>query len=387
MDSARVGASKRPEVRSARIAVAVALCASLASACGAGERLAPYTPPPPECPGIDDYLADVYAIVDEGGVEYLATTIRDRIPDSVRRDLVDALLRLLGAFPEGSFTALAAELDGLPDDEGPGLQRLLGRVVGFLATGAPVRSGPDLAFMGVIQTAAATCEGAPVFSLLASLLGDETLVPSLIAALASPELGGLLEGLELEGEGGRAAFQLLVRNLLVSASSPTFDVEGLVSLLAVVVGAETIASPPWDGLVAGVRRVFAAGDGLAQARSLLVCLGRVDPDRALGGFAYDLVTSGLLDELSGQAPGGTLELVASRPILDLAESALAFLASDPVSRRALRTTLVTLLDPALAPPVLEDLARLLDREALGGVIDLVVAVASKRCAPPARDLP
>lgn len=342
----------------------------LSVACGAGDEPAPYTPPPPSCLTIDGYLAGLYAVVDEGGIDALATTIRERIPDSVRRDLIDAILRLLSSFEEGSFTALAGELG--VDDDGPGLQQTLGLIVRYLASGP---GGPDLAFIGVLQSAAATCEGGAVFGLLADLTRDEALLPALLSALSSDTLTSLLEDLDFEGEGGRLAFQLLVRNLLVSASSPTFDLEGLIALLQIVLG-DALDEPPYDGLVAGLRRVFVDGDGLDRLQSTLVCVRTVDPDLALGGFLYDLVTSGLLSDLAGS---DSLGIAIARPILDLATSALDFLANDPISRRALQSTLIALFDPAIAPPVLADVATLLEREALGGVIDLVVAVASGEC--------
>ncbi len=339
-------------------------------ACGAGDAPAPYTAPPPQCLTIDNYLVDLYAVVDDGGVEALASTIRDRIPDSVRRDLLDGILRLLSSFEEGSFTSLADELD--KPEHGPGLQQTLGLIVRYLANG---QSGPDLAFIGVLQSAVATCEGGPVFGLLADLTRDEALLPALLSVLSSDTLATLLEDLDFEGEGGRLAFQLLIRNLLVSASSPTFDLDGIIALLQVVLG-DSLNEPPYDQLVAGLRRVFVEGDGLVRLQTTLVCLRTVDPDLALGGFLYDLVTSGLLSDLAGS---NALGITISPAILELATSALDFLATDSVSRRALQSTLIMLLDPTIAPPVLGDVATLLEREALGGVIDLVVAVASGEC--------
>ena len=350
--------------------IGLAAWVAVVVACGAGDAPAPYTAPPPECLAIDDYLVELYAVVDAGGVDSLATTIRDRIPDAVRRDLLDAILRLLSSFEEGSFTSLAAELDQ-PDD-GPGLQQTLGLIVRYLADG---QTGPDLAFIGVLQSAVATCEGGPVFGLLADLTRDDVLLPALLSALSSDTLATLLEDLDFEGEGGRLAFQLLVRNLLVSASSPTFDLDGLIGLIQVVLG-DALNEPPYDQLVAGLRRVFVDGDGLARLQTTLICLRTVDPNLTLGGFLYDLVTSGLLSDLAGS---NALGITISPAILDLATSALDFLASDSVSRRALESALIALLAPAIAPPVLADVATLLEREALSGVIDLVVAVASGEC--------
>lgn len=342
--------------------------------CGAGDAVAPYSEPPPSCRPVDEYLAELYAVIDEGGVSALATTIRDRIPDEARRDLVDALLRLLSGFAEGRFTALAGDLDRLGQEQG--LQRTLAVVVRYLADGPAdpegAGPGPDLAFLAMLRGAVATCPGEPVFALLADLTRDEALVDALIAALTSDTLRELVSGLSLEGEGGREAMQLLVRNLMVSAGSPSFDLDGLLSLLSVLLG-ERAETPPLSELVSGLSRVFGEPDALSSLQDTLVCLRQVDPELALGGFLYDLVTSGLLLEIGP----GSVEV--PRSALDLLTDALDFLAGDALSRRALRTTLVELLAADVAPPVLGDLATLLEREALTGVFELVSDVASKAC--------
>lgn len=353
---------------------AVALAVWITGGCGAGDAVAPYSEPPPSCRPVDEYLAKLYAVIDEGGVSALATTIRDRIPDEARRDLVDAILRLLSGFAEGRFTALAGDLDQLEEDQG--LQKTLAVVVRYLADGPRDPDGggpgPDLAFLATLRGAVATCPGEPVFRLLAEVTRDESLVDALIAVLSSETLRELVSGLSLEGEGGREAMQLLVRNLLVSASSPTFDLDGLLSLLSVLLG-ERAETPPLSDLVSGISRVFGDPEALGALQDTLVCLRQVDPDLATGGFLYDLVTSGLLGELGagvGEIP---------RSALDLLTDALDFLAQDALSRRALKTTLIALLAADVAPAVLGDLATLLEREALTGVMELVSDVASKAC--------
>lgn len=344
---------------------------ALCCGCGAGDTIAPYTPPPPSCPEVDDYLGELYAVIDEGGVSELATTIRERIPDTTRRDLVDALLRVLSGFEEGRFTTLAADLDELAD--GPGLQVTLGAVVRYLADGPPGR-GPDLGFLAMLRTAVSTCDGEAVFALLADLTRDETFVPALLNVLSSDTLRELVTSLTIEGEGGREALQLLVRNLLVSAGSDTFDLEGLLSLLELLLGASA-EEPPISDLIVGIERVFASGAALSHLQDTLVCLRRVDSGLTLGGFLYDLVTSGPLEALDE----AQIELPQS--VLGLLTDALDFLAHDPISRRALETTLRALLAEDVAPPVLKDLATLLEREAFSGVAELVSAIASGECKP------
>jgi len=170
----------------------------LASACGGDGEVAPYTPPPPECPEVDDYLRPLYALVDAGELQHLATAVREQVPEDARRDLIDALLRLLGAFEEGSFSALA-NLPA-PDPARPGLQVTLGRVVRWL-----VDEGPGAPYPGLTATLAralATCEGGPVLSLLAEAVDDAALLGALGDALASDGLGDALRGLSFEGADG-----------------------------------------------------------------------------------------------------------------------------------------------------------------------------------------
>lgn len=341
------------------------LAAPLVS-CGADDRLAPYSAPPPDCAEADDYLAPLYALEAQGRIANLAFVIRERVPDAARRDLVDALLRVAGSFEDGDFSALAAL--PLDDPEAPGLQRTLGALVRWLAQTGP--SAPNLPLTGLLRRTLATCEGGPVFTLLAEAVRDPELLPALLDTLSSEGLVEGLRGLDFEGQNGREAVAYLVRNLLVAASSPSFDVASILDLLDLVVDLD---AEPYRALADGLLRLLDA-DGLAGLQSLLVCLGRVDPDLVLGGFAYDFLTSGLLGTLLPSKATTFPE-----PLREIAAKALATLGRDAEARRGLVPALLVFLADDVAPVVLVDVATLLEERALGGLLDLVIDLASGTC--------
>ncbi len=337
------------------------------TSCGAGDAVAPYSEPPPRCPEADDYLAPLYSIVDQGGVNALASTMRT-LPEPVRRDVVDAILRLLTAFEEGSISALSQ----LPADEDSNLQITLGKVLRWLVRDSP--SAPNPKLFGVVRTIFATCEGAPIFELLTETLEDPDLVTGLVDTLASSGLGESLASLDFEGTNGRDATRYLVRNLLVSASSSAFDVASIVGLLGLLVDLD---APPYDRLTAGLLRLLDA-DGLARLQTFLVCVRASDPELELGGFLYDILTSGLLSDLTvpgAVEPGGLL----AAPTLRVASEALDFLARDAITRRDLLPVLLLFLSDTTAPPVMSDLATLFEAEAFSGVVDLVVNLTTGAC--------
>jgi hypothetical protein len=349
------------------------LALALALACGADDRLAPYSAPPPACPRADDYLVELYALEAEGRIARLSAVIRERIPGSARRDLLDALLGLGAVFEDGDFSSLADRPP--PDPSRPGLQATLGRIVRWLAESGP--TAPNLPLLGVLRSALATCEGGPVFSLLADAVADPDLVTALLETLASEGLVEGLRGLDFAGPGepgaedGREAMAYLVRNLLVSATSDSFDVASIVDLLGLLVDLD---APPYRGLADGLVRLLDA-DGLSRLQGLLVCLQRIDRELALGRFLYDFLTSGLLADIIPEGPTKPLP----ESTRELAQKALEGLATHAEIRRGLVPALLAILADDVAPPVLSDVASLLEAGALSGVLDLVIDLASGAC--------
>ncbi len=350
----------------------------LVAACGASDEDKPPLPTvgPPTCERVDQILQPLYALVDAHALDRLAAAIGTTLPEDVRRDFIDAVLGLVGAFPPGSFAAL----DALPDSEpgspssagAPGTQGTLAKVLRWLVETGP--SAPNTPVFGLLRRALNTCEGAPVFELLAEMLADDELLQGLADLLGNEDLANALQGLDFEGQNGRQATQLLVRNLLVSASGDAFDLNGLINLLGLLVDLE---NPPYDRVVRGLERVLDA-DGLPRLQGLLACLHRVDPELVSGGLVYDLLTSGLLSDLGGLTPAEGEPLLPTA-LKNLLTAALDGLAKDAEVRRGLVPALTIILRDDLAPGVLGDVAAMLEANAIDGVIEVVVDLATGKC--------
>jgi hypothetical protein len=364
-------------------ALGVALGLALAS-CGAGDALPPETglderEAAASCPPVDAYLADLYALVDAGEAAQLARVVREAFPEDVRRDLVEALLRLLGGLERGALGRLADAAEASPEAASAAgtddLQPRLGRVVAWL-----VRPTPRSDALRLAQRVVATCEGGPPLKLLARLLEDEALVGGLRDLLTSATLGDTLRTLAREAsEGtatGREATAALVRNLLLAATQPSFRVETVTGLLGLLVDLE---DPSSAALVDGLTRLLDA-EGLPVAQALLACLHRADPERVLGATLYDLLTSGILVREAAEA--ATPDTGADAVFDGLREAArqlLDRLGQDGLARRGLAAALDILLAPEHAGPALDDLATLLEASGFDGVLDLLLDVVSGRC--------
>lgn len=363
------------------LGVVTLVALGVVAACGAGDDDKPPLPTigPPKCERVEEILQPLYALEDAHALDHVATAIRTTLPEDVRRDFVDAVLRLVGAFPSGSFAALDTLPDGDAGTSGgpgttgdPGAQGTLAKVLRWLVETGP--SAPNTPVYGLLRRALNTCEGAPVFELLSEMLADDDLLQGLADLLGNEDLANALLGLDFEGANGRQATQLLVRNLLVSASGDAFDLNGIINLLGLLVDLE---NPPYDRLVAGLERVLDA-DGLVRLQGLLACLHRVDPDLVSGGLVYDLLTSGLLSDLAGLTPAEGEPLLPT-VLKNLLTAALDGLAKDAEVRRGLVPALTIILRDDLAPGVLGDVAAMLDAQAINGVLEVVVDLATGKC--------
>jgi hypothetical protein len=377
--------TSRARTRGSRASLGIALVMAimaLSPACGAGDALPPEEPTPaaPRCAPIDAYLGDLYALADSGALAGLARVVREAFPDDVRRDFVEALLRLARGLERGSLGAVADAIEALPEEasagDAEGLQPQLGRVVAWLVEPAPRAEALSLA-----RRVIATCEGGPPLRLLARLLEDGPLVDALVDLLRSEAVAETLRTLSVEGEGGtasgREATAALVRNLLVAATQPSFRVETLTGLLGFVVDLD---APAWAPLVDGLTAALDA-DGLAAAQGLLACLHRADPDRVLGASLYDLLTSGALRPEGDVAtrPASEAEEAVVSALREAAAQVVRALGEDAIARRGLARALGVMLQDTHAGPALSDLARLLAASGLDGLFDLVLDLVSGRC--------
>lgn len=351
----------------------------LTSACGAEGIDAPWSPPPPECKRADDYLADLYGLLDQGKLQFLRGVVSEGLSDEARRDLVSVLLSLVGSFESGALSAIAT-LPVLEDNDGAGLQVGLGQVLRWTAAGSP--GSPYLDAFGMVRGVVATCDGASAFGALRAVAADPDLVDGLFGLLGEDGLATLLSDLSFEGAEGREAVRLLLRNVLVSLSQPTFEITALTELLGLLVDVED-PSTPYPALVAGVERVMGEPVTRAGIQGLVSCMLDVDPAVSVGGLIYDLVTAPagpeigrVVDRLSNESA----EALDARAVLGtLVDQSLEFLATEPDARRALATLTQELLRDAFVAGVLLDLAELLEAEALAPIVDLFTALGTGAC--------
>ncbi len=364
---------------SARLALAlgalVLWLSVVAPSCGGDGLDAPESPPAPDCRQVDDYLASVFALMERGALDHLRRAVSEEIPEDARRDLVSALLRLAAGFEEGTFSALAGVFAASDVAAPGGVQQTLGRLVRWGAATGPGAPYPDV--LAALRGVLATCEGPPALALLADLVRDDALLRAAADLLATDALAEALAGLELDGTEGSEALRLLMRNLMVAATSPDFELATLLDLVAVVVDLEV---EPWPGLVAGLERHLGPGPGVVALQELLGCALAVDPDASLGPMLWDLLVEAPVD-LSGVVgalpPAG--EPVLEPGLVTLVAGTFEFLADDAEARRALVAVGVEILREGTAPGVLVDVADLLDAGALGDVVAMVAALATGAC--------
>ena len=341
-------------------------------ACGGDGVDAPRQDPPPDCPGVDERLQPLYALLDAGELAHLQRAMAVSVPEDTRRDVVDTLLRLVRRFEPGAFEDLAGEIETA---DKPGFVDALAGALRLLASDGP--GAPYPAALRTLRGTLASCEGAPMLSVLADLLEDDALLRAVIEVLADGGLSDALGRLAVDDARGREALRLLLRNLLAAASSPDFDVRTLVDLLGFIVDLD---APPWPDLVAGVERFLAPGPALDAVQGLLLCFLDVDPDANLGPPLFDLLTSDAVDLEAGLGafpPAG--EPVVPLPLIRVLTTSLRFLADDAEARRALVALGLVLLREDVAPGVLNDAAMLLEADVLGDILRLLATLATGSC--------
>ncbi|MFT7581286.1 MAG: hypothetical protein ACI9MR_002961 [Myxococcota bacterium] len=348
--------------------------------CGADGIDGPPSPPRTSCPRVDTYLGPLYTLVETGQLNTLRRAIGEELPEDARRDLVDTILRLVRDFEPGLFSALIEAVDKKASDApdgSAGIQETLGRLLRWLTQESP--GAPYVDVVTMLRGTLNSCEGPPILGVVRDVLADEGLLRAVVDVLGSDALSGALESVSFEGEGGREALRLLLRNLLVAASGPDFDVRSLLDLLGYIV--DTTAGP-WPALTDGLTRLLAPGPGLDAVQGLLVCVLDVDPDVALGGLVYDLLTSndlGLSTLIGVLPPAG--QPVLEPAISDALRAALAFFMGDASARRSIVTVGTELLRPDVATGVLADVGVLLEASVLDDVIRAIGALSFDACEP------
>jgi len=375
--------SFRPLRYAARTSVLVVMAAAMClgtAGCGAGDAVTTAPETRPDCPTLDEQLAGVYELVEAGELEALAGALSG-LQQDLQADLVVTLLRLVGDFEPGTF----ASLSGLSEtvDDSAELVVVLADVVDFIATDGP--GAPYAAALNQVKVLLYTCQGPPALSLVKTLLTDDQLLTALTGVLEVLDVQSLVGGLEVDGSEGRDAIRALVRNLLVAASRPDFDVEVILDLMGLLFDLD---QPPYDGLAEALRALLGPGETLTQLQGLLGCLQASDPELVLVDLLLDVLLDEQLDLVgalnllpgneggNGADGGGLLPEALAGPLV----GALDFLIGDAPARRALVDVLAAILVEEQTPAILGDLSTLLRADLLGDLITTLSNLATRSCS-------
>jgi len=348
--------------------------------CGGDGVDAPFTASDDHCPELDEYLAPLVILADEGDLQSLRAVLAEDLSDDDRHDLVALILDLVRALDPGAVSGLA-DAD-LGTDQVADIEDTLAALSRWLAVEGP--GAPYADTMAFAVAAINTCEGPPLFALVHELLVEEALLRSVLAAAGDPQLDlqGVLDGLDSPDGDPLAGLRALLSNLLTAATKPGFDVVEWTALLGLIDSLDT-DRPPWSDLVAGLEAFLVPGPRLDALQDIVTCLLAVDPDLVWVDPLYDLLTAPpelaiSLDDLAGGDDDSPLIPVALQQPVD---AAIGFFREDASARQTLVRTLTALLEPDRAPKVLTDLAGLFEARVLVGLIEGLVAVATRSCGP------
>jgi hypothetical protein len=344
----------------------------LTTACGALSDSAPAPVAKPRCPTLDQRVTKLEGLVGAGKLKSIAYIVGEVVDEPSQRALVRLGLAIGKALPSG----LAAQLPGVAAD--PQVARVLPLVVALLEPlpGSPYANPPlpaKISEMKALSQVAGACLTAEGMATLAAVLREPDLAPALASVLdAGPQAGtALQQALAAAGVEGRAGFQVLVRDVLVSMAAPGFDPEPMAASLAALGG-----QPALQGLAVILRRL--ASDHAGQPRpervaalaALAACVQRQEADGPMAGHLYDVVLATPL-EATPTAPAVPVSTAQLSVLLALGAVAADVVANDEGARDALSQLLGLLLRPDLAIQAVPELVGLLKSGALGDVLSLL----------------
>lgn len=365
---------------------AVGAILAFVTGCGALDESAPLPPPPAKtCPTVDQQLAPLLQLTDQGRLQHIAALIEHELDDASHRAMLQLVLEVAKALPPGSGTKLPKLL------ESSGLEGLVPVVIAILEPlpGRPLAEPPippKTAEMTAFSGIARNCVSQRVFVTLADVLREPAMAHELDGLLG--EAGGLLPVLHkaLQGAGveGRPAFTVLVRNLLISLEQPGFDPRPLLASLHALAGQDPQSALRRVHRLAAALLLDAQGqphqkrlEGIGEFAG---CVLRLDPDQRVMGHAWDVLLAAPLAEATTPtlpAPGVTAELLA------MAAQACDVLAEREAARDAMAQVFGLVLRPDIATQAVPELVDLLQSDALPAVLGLVADLVAQPCRPEA----
>jgi hypothetical protein len=373
-------AQHRPQHSQRGVIVAVSALVVLLAAlgrCGGEGVEAPFTPYGERCPDVDDYLSPLLGLASEGRLPNVSAVFSEDLSEGERDEAVGLVFALADSLDLGAINVL--EQAGGDSGGVRALEERVAALTYWLGEGGP--EAPYLEVVGRLTVALDTpsCEGEPLFALLSELLVQEGFVLAVLAASADPtlDIDQLLEDLVGPDDDPRSGLREFVRNLLMTALAPNFDVQEWTGLLGLILDVD---APPWSSLIAELEAFFVSGPHLTSLQSLLHCLHVSDPELTTSDLLYDVLTAPPEGATFSGEDGATVSEILSTlkaPLMAL----LAIFQGDAKARSTLAMLSAAMVAPARVEGVLSDLTLLFDAGVLIPVLDVLRAVSTRSCAP------
>lgn len=364
------------------------------ASCNLQQAPAPMGPEPKQCLDLETALQATRTALDEQRFQWLGQVIREvfvegKLGSELRSELTDPAS--LEAHLEGNHlrTLVGVIVEGLaemiPAQTLRGLESIVSEDVSIGSLMAFMDAQParwDV--LDPVREMFSSCrDGGDLADLLVHLpmvegnCGEAELlcaIDHLVIVLKSPDLAESLANVDFEGRIGREAFQQLIIHVMDVTATPGFDAEALAGQLRNIFGErlDETTLDALDGLIGSFGR-FMANQQVQQPWSRVVsCVKRYDPERAVSGLTYDMLTDGGLN--SGTTARVLTEtkanLDAQRMMVEWSRMA-TLLAEDPALRERLSLGLKPLLVPSLVRWISPRVVDLQERGVLAEWVRLV----------------
>lgn len=355
----------------------VAALAWICCGCGGLDDSAPAAPARSHCTTVDERLAPLVELAQQGKTTHLAGLIATRLDPASQRAVVQLLLDVAYALPPETSK-------NLPQLLAPqGLGALVPLVVAIFEPlpGDPKAVPPlppRVAEMTAFAATAQNCLSSELFVLGSRLFRDPKAATALDGLLEAGPSGAqqLLDALKSAGVEGRKSFQIIVRNLATSLAQDGFDAGPLLQTL------KQLRDPKVPGVIDSLTALLEVAvlgntpQDKEQARVALQqfakCLIIQDPDQLIAGHGFDVLV-----DLDPQALAAVdLDSQQWLPVIAYATDVLA---TKPAARDAWNQLLGLVLRPDIATEALPELINLLNSEALPGALSLLGDLVTQPC--------
>lgn len=330
-----------------------------------------------KCKPVEDYVPTFLQLIETNQLDNLKSVLSTELTEELQAELIRVLLDIVGSLPRGTITKLTSDdTINLPALKvlGPLVLDILKYFTGALDGNSHYDT---LARLGELLN---DCELVPLLKLLTTLLEDPAFNETLLAILSDKQVNDLLGDLQFDGQSGKAGFVALVRNLLVSVSSPGFQIDDARALLGQFLD---VNSPPFSTFFELIEQLIEPQTNLPILQAVSACVLKSDSDGTLLGFLFDLLTLPSLNftTVLGEVKG-LLQNQGGDSLIPVVVQLLKTLIDKDDTRFALLRILLVILREDIVARLLPDLIVIIESGALKELLVFLNLLATKCANPP-----